>query len=215
MCWVPSCVGVARHRSGLNTSWQSPHCTVTMPTLAQPLSLLSMARDTALRILISKSEYGDHSWAEAAAELIPPTLADYFLDKVIQHCVTREQDYFLNFSSLFNSRVKQIRIQAKCSDKPENISSVLSNLSNCTCLQQVDLSADICKKIPATVQDFVLELPCAESVKILRLGACQDILSEPDITLKFLASGAYPSCLCLCMCVLVLSLFKKNRRYGF
>ena len=123
---------------------------------------------------------------EVAAELIPPSCADYFVEKVIEHGLTTEGDYHSNFSSLFNSKVKQIRTKIKCLNNPENITSAFENLSKCELLQQLDISAEICLKIPKILQEFVKIFPCVETVKSLKLLACQNILSDSDITLRFL-----------------------------
>jgi len=123
---------------------------------------------------------------EVAAELIPPSCADYFVEKVIEHCLTTEGDYHRNFSSLFNSKVKQIRTKVKYLNNPENITSAFENLSKCELLQQLDISAEICLKIPKILQEFVKIFPSVETVKSLKLLACQYILSDSDITLRFL-----------------------------
>ena len=134
-----------------------------MPNLKQPLSLLSITRDKVLQILISKSEGGEVGWVEVAAELIPPSCADYFVEKVIEHCLTTECDNHGNFSSLFNSKVKQIRTKTKYLKDPENILDVFKNLSKCEFLQQIDISAEICLKIPKILQEFVINFPCIET----------------------------------------------------
>jgi len=139
-----------------------------------------------VRIFISQSEAGNFSWVESASELVPPSCADFLLDKVIEHCISKEEDYFVSFSSLFNTKVRQIKIQNNSSDNSENLLTLLKDLSKCKSLQQIELSSEICKKIPKTLQDFVTNFPCSATVKSIKMSSCQYILPDPEMTLKFL-----------------------------
>lgn len=139
-----------------------------------------------MKIFICQAEDGKCSWVESASELVPPSSADFILGKVIKHCISKEDDYFVDFSCLFNSKVKQVKIQENCSNNSENLHNLLKNLSKCKSLQQIELSSEVCKKIPQTIQDFVINFPCVSTVKSIKLSSCQLILQDPEGTLQFL-----------------------------
>ena len=159
-----------------------------MPPRKQPSSLLSICK-CVIETIIESGDY-DGDWLVNVGEAVPYSLADEILDNVITSL--RKGDGSVgkcfNLQPLFTAKIKELKFEMCENDKDdsEHLQHLLKFTTQCTNLQKLVISEDVCKNIAPQVRELLKSIDFSQHLKTLHVKSCLYVLNNPEVTLQVL-----------------------------